>query len=199
VRQHQEVAMQDPVILCSYQLLGGQLALAEGRGDDGTVLLAKAVRTGRRAGHRQLSELASRMLSSPRRFQRRDLAASALTEILGVVWRHTAFAEPDRRGLVEERTSENPGPAARLTRRQLEVARLIAQGLTNRQIAARLGISDRTAEGHLDQIRDKLGCRSRVEIALWLMGQERQARSLLELELSGKAPARPVVPMGGRG
>jgi DNA-binding CsgD family transcriptional regulator/sugar lactone lactonase YvrE len=55
-----------------------------------------------------------------------------------------------------------------LTRREREVATLVAQGLTNREIAARLFISERTAESHVEQIRGKLGFRSRTQIATWV-------------------------------
>ena len=60
------------------------------------------------------------------------------------------------------------GPGAGpLTRREREVAAMVAAGLTNRQIAQRLFISERTAEGHVERIRDKLGVRSRTEVATW--------------------------------
>lgn len=59
-----------------------------------------------------------------------------------------------------------------LTRRQLEVAGLVAEGLTNKEIASRLFISERTAEGHVDQICNKLGFNSRVQIAAWLIRRE---------------------------
>ncbi|MGY1820578.1 ATP-binding protein [Geodermatophilus sp. SYSU D00079] len=60
-----------------------------------------------------------------------------------------------------------PEPAGPLTPRQLEVAGLVAQGLTDREIAARLVISPRTAESHVEQILTRLGFRSRAEIAAW--------------------------------
>ena len=56
-----------------------------------------------------------------------------------------------------------------LTRRQREVASLVAQGLTNRDIAERLMLSERTAEGHVEQIRLKLGARSRSQVVAWLL------------------------------
>jgi non-specific serine/threonine protein kinase len=59
-----------------------------------------------------------------------------------------------------------------LTRRQLQIARLVAHGHTNREIADRLFISERTAEGHVEQIRNKLGFSSRVQIAAWLVEQQ---------------------------
>lgn len=55
----------------------------------------------------------------------------------------------------------------RLTARQLEVAALVAEGLTNRQIAERLGIEERSAEGHVERIRQRLGFSSRTQIAAW--------------------------------
>jgi DNA-binding CsgD family transcriptional regulator len=54
-----------------------------------------------------------------------------------------------------------------LTRREREVALLVARGLTNREIASQLTISVRTAESHVEQIRSKLGFRTRAQIASW--------------------------------
>ena len=55
-----------------------------------------------------------------------------------------------------------------LTSREMQVAGLVADGLTNEEIASRLKLSRRTIEAHLDHIRDKLGARSRVEVATWV-------------------------------
>jgi pimeloyl-ACP methyl ester carboxylesterase/DNA-binding CsgD family transcriptional regulator len=54
-----------------------------------------------------------------------------------------------------------------LTKRQKEVAELVSKGLTNRDIAERLGINERSAEGHVERIRDRLGVRSRAQISAW--------------------------------
>lgn len=54
-----------------------------------------------------------------------------------------------------------------LTPREREVARLVAQGQTNRQIAATLVISERTADAHVQNILNKLGISSRAQIAAW--------------------------------
>ncbi|MEU8586058.1 LuxR C-terminal-related transcriptional regulator [Streptomyces sp. NPDC048664] len=58
-------------------------------------------------------------------------------------------------------------PATPLSRRETQVARLVAKGLTNRDIAAELVISARTAEGHVERILSKLGFTSRSQIAAW--------------------------------
>jgi non-specific serine/threonine protein kinase len=57
--------------------------------------------------------------------------------------------------------------ADRLTRREKEVASLLAEGLSNRAIAARLVLSPRTVEVHVDHILRKLGFRSRTEAGVW--------------------------------
>jgi len=58
-----------------------------------------------------------------------------------------------------------PEEVARLTRREVEVAQLAAQGLTNRQIAEVLVITERTAANHLQHSLEKLGLHSRVQLA----------------------------------
>jgi non-specific serine/threonine protein kinase len=47
------------------------------------------------------------------------------------------------------------------------VALLVAEGLTNRDIAARLVLSPRTVESHVERIMNRLGVGSRTEIAAW--------------------------------
>jgi DNA-binding NarL/FixJ family response regulator len=54
-----------------------------------------------------------------------------------------------------------------LTRREDEIAALVAQGLSNKQIAAKLVVSERTVESHIWNILNKLGFNSRVQIASW--------------------------------
>jgi DNA-binding CsgD family transcriptional regulator/sugar lactone lactonase YvrE len=63
-------------------------------------------------------------------------------------------------------------PTRPLTRREEEVAGLVAEGLTNKEIAVRLFVSERTAESHVEQIRNKLGFHSRSQIAAWAVQRE---------------------------
>ena len=63
-----------------------------------------------------------------------------------------------------ERASQGP----RLTARELQVAELVAEGLTNQAIARRLSVAPRTAETHVENIRRKLQVSSRAQIAAWV-------------------------------
>jgi predicted ATPase/DNA-binding CsgD family transcriptional regulator len=59
-----------------------------------------------------------------------------------------------------------------LSSRELEIAELVARGLTNREIAARLIISARTVESHVDHIKAKLGFERRARIVAWVLHRE---------------------------
>jgi len=77
-------------------------------------------------------------------------------------------------GAVEDKPAPKPTPPVKsasdteLTPRQLEIARLIADDLTNRQIADRLFLSERTVETHITNMLNKLGLNSRVQLSRWI-------------------------------
>jgi DNA-binding NarL/FixJ family response regulator len=64
------------------------------------------------------------------------------------------------------RPAHSPDPAASLTEREIEVLRLAAKGYTNKAIGAQLDISDRTVQGHLAKVYDKLHAASRTEAVM---------------------------------
>jgi non-specific serine/threonine protein kinase len=76
---------------------------------------------------------------------------------------------PRPAGKVVRRTAPSP---VHLTPRERQVAALVMRGLTNRQIAATLVISERTADGHVASILSKLGFATRSQIAAWAVGQQ---------------------------
>ncbi len=78
------------------------------------------------------------------------------------------FQEKER---VERPARRDDGP--RLTRREWEIARLVAQGHSNREIASALVIAQRTAESHVENILVKLGFTSRAQIAAWVAAHDR--------------------------
>ena len=94
-----------------------------------------------------------------------------------------AFENAVTYALDEEQGSASPpgvDSASGLTRRERQVAGLVAEGLTNKAIAAQLVISQRTAQGHVEHILAKLGFTSRAQIAVWVVG-------LAEAERRGSA------------
>ena len=82
-----------------------------------------------------------------------------------------------------------------LSRREREVAGLVAEGLSNRGIASRLFISERTAEYHVEQIRNKLGFHSRTEVAACGREQDQAARGRIR---AGNVPLQ-LTSFVGRG
>ena len=68
-------------------------------------------------------------------------------------------------------------PDTAITPRQLEIARLIADDLTNRQIADRLFLSERTVETHITNILNKLGLNSRIQLSRWIAELPETTRS----------------------
>ncbi len=73
--------------------------------------------------------------------------------------------------LGERESAARPVLDSPLTRRETEVAELLAEGLTNQQIADRLVVALRTAEGHVERILSKLGFTSRSQVAVWTEGR----------------------------
>jgi DNA-binding NarL/FixJ family response regulator len=69
--------------------------------------------------------------------------------------------------------SADVSAASPLGRREADVARLVADGLSNKQIGARLFISERTVESHVRNILNKLGFSTRAQIAAWVAGSQR--------------------------
>ncbi|MCX2934425.1 LuxR C-terminal-related transcriptional regulator [Mycobacterium sp. CVI_P3] len=72
-------------------------------------------------------------------------------------------------GISQEEPRSTGDTSGGLTSRQLEIADLVAAGLSNKQIAARLFISPRTAEGHVERILSRLELTSRTQLAAWVV------------------------------
>lgn len=110
--------------------------------------------------------LATRALERAEAIFGRDALERRLTE--GRAMTLEAAAEIARRALAERRSNAgSDGGVEMLTRREREVAVLLARGLTNRQIADALVISERTAEMHVGNLLSKLGLSSRAQAAVW--------------------------------
>jgi non-specific serine/threonine protein kinase len=67
--------------------------------------------------------------------------------------------------------------ASGLTAREAEVVPLVSRGLSNREISAQLGFTERTAEAHVSNILQKLELASRTQLAAWLLARQTRAAS----------------------
>ncbi|MGW7494870.1 LuxR C-terminal-related transcriptional regulator [Streptomyces luteogriseus] len=94
--------------------------------------------------------------------------ALGLAELVGHACQEPGRPHPAEATAVPPPHDDTP---VRLTRRETEVARLVAEGLANQQIADRLVIARRTAEGHVERILSKLGFSNRSQIAAWMTAQ----------------------------
>jgi DNA-binding NarL/FixJ family response regulator len=74
--------------------------------------------------------------------------------------------------LEQRRVATDPTTHGGLTDREREVLGLVGQGLANKQIARRLGISERTVKAHLTSVFQRIGVTDRVQAALWLRNQQ---------------------------
>ena len=150
----------------------GRVATAEGRGERAALLLGAAEGIWDVVG---MSETGNPFAFAPSRSDglqqaRRLLGKQRFRELFR---RGSQLSLDDAvRFALERRADAGPPPApaepSPLTRRELEVADLVADGLSNPQIAARLVISVRTAQGHVENILRKLGFNSRSLIAAWV-------------------------------
>ena len=100
---------------------------------------------------------------APARKQLGSAAAKIMRE-----GRRMSLAEAVSYALADEpEDAWRSGPRRTLTRRELEVASLVAQGLTNRSIAGQLHLSVRTVDTHVDHILTKLGFSNRAQLVAW--------------------------------
>jgi two-component system, NarL family, nitrate/nitrite response regulator NarL len=99
----------------------------------------------------------------------RDATIEEFVSAVRVVGAGGAYAPPRLAwGLLEQRRAETADPRlARLSPREREVLELVGKGLSDKEIALRLGLSPKTVAAHLSQIRDKLKLPGRLQVALF--------------------------------
>jgi predicted ATPase/DNA-binding CsgD family transcriptional regulator len=171
------------VVGIAYALeLYGWLAARDGRHERAAWLLGAAQPLWTRAGNRlsntgvlegfhQEAERAARRALGDRRYA--ALAAAGGQRPLDMVVEHAIANADAPRG-------QDAGPPAGigalpagggLTNREREIAALVANGMSNREIGSRLFISKRTVDAHVEHIFAKLGISSRVQLTVWLRDQ----------------------------
>jgi DNA-binding CsgD family transcriptional regulator len=160
------------ICLGSVALFLGMAAMTLGRFDDGEAHLRLAIQRNTAAGARPWAARAELAMADLLRRQGRargqalDLAqrAARTAGTLGMKVLRT------RAQAVIDDLAATKGPAL-LSRREREVAALVARGLTNREIARTLVLSERTAENHVQHILTKLGFGARAQIAAWAVSE----------------------------
>jgi non-specific serine/threonine protein kinase len=149
-------------------------AAARGEGERAAVLLGGASQLWQTFG--------AQLFGSKHLMTRREQFEEQARQIIGDHAFDAAFARGNDLTVdetltyaLQERVSTAPTQSRRavteLTRREREIADLVADGMSNKEIASTLVISFRTAEGHVEHILTKLGFTSRAQIAAWVTGQ----------------------------
>ncbi len=95
----------------------------------------------------------------------KDLPAAQLAEAVRMA--HAGVTQLDQTAAKHVASALTPRSTATLTSRETEVLRLIAAGATNREIAARLYLSEGTVKNHISRILNRLGLRDRTQAALY--------------------------------
>ncbi|HKR98952.1 MAG TPA: AAA family ATPase [Candidatus Dormibacteraeota bacterium] len=164
-------------IVCfgSVELYLGMLAACMARGDAAVTHMERAVERNEAAGMRPWAAISRHRLAQALRQRDRSgdvaralmLAGQALTAA-----RSMGMAPLERRStLLQEQLRAGTRQGRLLTPREEEIARMVAEGLTSKEIAAAMHISPRTADNHVQHILEKLEMRSRSQVAAWVARQ----------------------------
>lgn len=155
----------------------GYCAAIEGKHARAARLLGAADEVLERSGASLIQRMAAEGSDSYVRMSRREMGDAEFAEDFAA-GRAMAIDDAVDFALGERRDATHrpkPRPTTDLldplTRREAEVAQLVSEGMTNREIASKLVISQRTAEAHVDHILAKLGFRARTQIAAWVVAR----------------------------
>lgn len=127
--------------------------------------------------HEEIAYLKRLLQAGAKGYVLKRAAADELIHALRKVCRGEIYLDPSVAGRLVDRqlgaeAAMKPEVQQRpLTNREVEVARLIAQGYSNKEVAARLHISVKTVETHKARLMEKLGIESRVELVRYAMDE----------------------------
>lgn len=111
--------------------------------------------------------LAASLLAGARGYLLKNVSRAELLRAIRQVAAGATLLNADQLGRGKRRLDALAGPGDTLTEREREVLALVAKGLTNRQIAEALFLSEKTARNHLSHILEKLGLSRRSEAAVY--------------------------------
>jgi DNA-binding CsgD family transcriptional regulator len=132
--------------------------------------------------HLRLAELLLEEAEEPARSEALEHLAIAIPELQEMHMQpalERALALRSGQGASPEQLSARPTGPGMLTAREREIAKLVADGLTNHDIAERLVITEGTVEVHVKHILSKLGFRSRTQVAGWSSRQATNGPNVL--------------------
>ena len=109
----------------------------------------------------------------------KEVAIEEVPDAVRAVFRGNSLVSPSMASklfvefnVLSRRVEDQHGNAPRLTDRELEVLRLVAKGMSNREIAAELVIAENTVKNHIRNILEKLQLRSRMEAAMYAVREK---------------------------
>jgi two-component system nitrate/nitrite response regulator NarL len=112
---------------------------------------------------------------------------------IGQVWANSGELQFILEALAQPTFANFPGVGGSLlSAREIDVVRCVAEGLTNREIAQRLTLTEHTVKNYLFRIFDKLGVSSRVEVLLYVLGKGNVSPAPAASSARGQAPPHPV-------
>jgi DNA-binding NarL/FixJ family response regulator len=97
----------------------------------------------------------------------KDTSPAMMTEIVHAIARGDYYADPRLAGAMLRRRSTRSTEASELSSREFEIVRLIADGLSNREIGNRLSLSEKTVKNHVSHILAKLKVNARSGVAVY--------------------------------
>jgi DNA-binding NarL/FixJ family response regulator len=123
------------------------------------------------------ADVAQALKAGARGYVLKGVGSKALAEILRDVANGQSYVSPSlsARLLSDllQPTGSKPDPLAQLTGREAEILKLVAEGLSNKEVAARLSLQEKTVKHHMTRVLAKLNVRNRTEAAL-LMHEARE-------------------------
>jgi len=139
-------------------------------------------------------------------FCRSDFEFRALCKCVASVNRGQIWANSQQLQLVMETFCEatplrliNSEGISLLTKREEDVVRQVAEGLSNREIAGQLKLSEHTVKNYLFRIFEKLGISSRVELVMYAIASMERSLGIREQTLALSLEERPAAPRPGNG
>lgn len=144
------------------------------------------------------ADLSSVLRAGARGYACKSVRVEQLVEIVEIVQRGQLYTDPTfASSLLAKRYlpgEESVNPVRSLTRRELDILTLVSKGLTNKEIALRHDLAEKTVKHYMTSILQKLRVRNRVEAALLAKrAQQQQQQQALEGGLRGQVSHRPLA------